>query len=170
MHISISRGDVILADLDPVFGHELGGTRPALVVQNNIGNSRSKTTIVAVIARKDRPSQPTHVAINVPDAMAHSVVLLEQIRTIDERRIAKKLCSIDAREMHMVDFALMASLGIAHSANTPTLMSLCRTCAQSFLDSGSFRLSQTGTDSDEKELCTICNVNTGYDFEVTRLY
>lgn len=170
MHTHVIRGDIFLADLDPVCGCEQGGTRPVLVVQNNIGNSRSAATIVTVIAQKHRPSQPTHVAIyDVPELKPDSVVMLEQIRTIDEKRLVKKLCTLDAKRMHLVDIALVASLGIRLSPRDPMLMTLCRTCAQSFRDADSFTLRQIDPCQSTKELCTVCNMHTGYDFEVTRL-
>lgn len=169
MHTHVTRGDVFLADLDPVCGCEQGGTRPVLVVQNNTGNSRSATTIVAAIAQR-KPSQPTHVAIyDSPELKPDSVVLLEQLRTIDEKRLAKKLCTLGIKRMHLVDIALVASLGIRLAPRDPMLMTLCRTCAQSFRDADGFTLRQIDPHQSTKELCTVCNMHTGYDFEVTRL-
>lgn len=169
MHTHVVRGDVYLADLDPVCGCEQGGTRPVLVVQNNTGNSHSATTIVAAIAQR-RPSQPTHVAIHdAPELKPDSVVLLEQLRTIDEMRLAKKLCALDIKRMHLVDVALMASLGIRLAPRDPMLMTLCRTCEQSFRDADDFTLRQVDPNQGTKELCTVCNMHTGYDFHVTHI-
>lgn len=170
MHMHILRGDIVLADLDPVCGCEQGGTRPVLIVQNNTGNSRSATTIAAAVTQKRDPSLPTHVALaGVPGLKPNSVALLEQLRTLDERRLTRKLCSLDPKRMRLVDAALMTSLGIRIAPTDSMLMTLCRTCAQSFRDSDGFALRQADPRQEAMEQCTICNVRTGYDFEVTRL-
>lgn len=170
MHIQVVRGDVFLADLDPVCGRELGGTRPVLIVQNNTGNNRSATTIAAAISQMHRPSHPTHVALyGVTGLKPDSVVLLEQIRTIDEKRLKTKLGSLDSKRMHLVDIALMASLGIRLASREPMLMTLCPNCAQSFRDAGGYTLRQVDPRPDAMERCTVCSIRTGYDFEVTRL-
>ena len=169
MHIPILRGDVFFADLDPVLGSEQGGTRPVLVVQNNTGNRHSPSTIVAAITHKAQPSLPTHVLIDAPGVKEGSVILLEQLRTIDGRRLAERLCALDARQMHLVDIALLASLGIRFTPQNAMLMTLCRSCAQSFRDAGGHILRQVNSDQDAKEPCTVCNVRSGFDYEVTRL-
>ena len=113
---------------------------------------------------------PTHVAVrDTPGLKPDSVIMLEQIRTIDKKRLVKKICSLDANRMHLVDVALMASLGIRLAPRDPMLMTLCRNCAQSFRDADGFTLRQSDPYQSTKELCTVCNMHTGYDFEVTRL-
>ena len=170
MHNDILRGEVYFADLDPVFGREYGGTRPVLIIQNNTGNNHSDTTVVAAIAQKRRHSSPTHVLIqDAPGMKEDSMVLLEQIRTIDMKRLAGKLSTLSINQMHLVDIALMASLGIRVSSHDPMIMTLCQTCVQSFRDSSDYALRQTNLDQDTKEPCTLCNIRTGYDYEVTRL-
>lgn len=170
MRTHILRGDIVLADLDPVCGCEQGGTRPVLIVQSNVGNDRSATTIAAVIARRRNPSLPTRIPLSgVPELKPGSVILLDHIRTLDERRLSRKLCSLDARRMRLVDAALMASLGIRAAPIDPMLMTLCRTCAQSFRDAGGYILRQVNSSEDEMESCTVCSTRAAYDFEVTRL-
>ena len=111
----VKRGDVYYADLSPVIGSEQGGVRPVLIVQNNIGNRFSPTVIVAAItAQIQKAKLPTHVEI---DAESHgfdrdSVVLLEQIRTIDKQRLTDKITHLDDDIMGEIDEALQISLGL----------------------------------------------------------
>ncbi len=112
------RGEVYLVDFDPVQGSEQGGKRPALIIQNNIGNHHSPTTIVAAITSTKRKNLPTHVPITPEevDLTSPSLVLTEQIRTIDKGRIKRKLGLLDNYKMSKVEDALMASLGISGGA------------------------------------------------------
>lgn len=111
----MKRGDVYFADLSPVIGSEQGGIRPVLIIQNNIGNRFSPTVIVAAItAQIQKAKLPTHVEI---DAQQHgldrdSVVLLEQIRTIDKQRLTDKITHLDDEIMERIDDALQISLGL----------------------------------------------------------
>ncbi len=111
----LRRGDVFYADLNPVVGSEQGGTRPVLVLQNDIGNRFSPTTIVAAItSRIDKARLPTHVELPATKSRleADSVVLLEQVRTIDRRRLIERVCRLDPATMERVDRALEISLGL----------------------------------------------------------
>ncbi|NUH91798.1 type II toxin-antitoxin system endoribonuclease NdoA [Bacillus thuringiensis] len=111
----VKRGDVYFADLSPVVGSEQGGVRPVLVIQNDIGNRFSPTVIVAAItAQIQKAKLPTHVEI---DAKRYgferdSVILLEQIRTIDKQRLTDKITHLDEVMMIRVDEALQISLGL----------------------------------------------------------
>lgn len=111
----VKRGDVFFADLSPVVGSEQGGVRPVLVIQNDIGNRFSPTVIVAAItAQIQKAKLPTHVEI---DAAGHefdrdSVILLEQIRTIDKQRLTDKITHLDEDTMRKVDDALQISIGL----------------------------------------------------------
>ncbi|MGF9966191.1 type II toxin-antitoxin system endoribonuclease NdoA [Bacillus rhizoplanae] len=111
----VKRGDVYFADLSPVVGSEQGGVRPVLVIQNDIGNRFSPTVIVAAItAQIQKAKLPTHVEI---DAKRYgferdSVILLEQIRTIDKQRLTDKITQLDDLMMNRVDEALQISLGL----------------------------------------------------------
>ena len=111
----IKRGDIYYADLSPVVGSEQGGVRPVLVVQNDIGNKYSPTIIIAAITAKiDKAKLPTHVEIKANEygLVKNSVVLLEQIRTIDKKRLREKIGSFDRKMMNKVDEALQISLGL----------------------------------------------------------
>jgi mRNA interferase MazF len=111
----VKRGDVYFADLSPVVGSEQGGVRPVLVLQNDIGNRFSPTVIVAAItAQIQKAKLPTHVEI---DARRYgferdSVILLEQIRTIDKQRLTDKITHLDDEMMEKVDEGLQISLGL----------------------------------------------------------
>ena len=110
----MKRGDVYYADLSPDVGSEQGGTRPVLILQNNIGNKYSPTVIVAAITSKIGKSKvPTHVLIGKDKELTeNSVALLEQIRTIDKQRLTDKITHLSDEMMKNVDRALKISLGI----------------------------------------------------------
>jgi len=113
--VIIRRGDVFYADLSPVIGSEQGGVRPVMVVQNDIGNRYSPTVIVSAITSQiDKARLPTHVEL--PSAVSglekDSVILLEQVRTIDKRRLKERVSHTDDELMAMVDAALAISVGL----------------------------------------------------------
>lgn len=111
----VKRGDVFFADLSPVIGSEQGGTRPVLIIQNDIGNRFSPTVIIAAItAQIQKAKLPTHVEINAKKYgfERDSVILLEQLRTIDKSRLTDRITQLDAKLMHEVDVALGISLGL----------------------------------------------------------
>ena len=109
----IRRGDIYYADLRPVVGSEQGGVRPVLIIQNDVGNKHSPTVICAAItSRMNEAKLPTHVELNTRRCamIKDSVILLEQLRTIDKQRLKEKICHIDEELQHRVDEALMISL------------------------------------------------------------
>ncbi len=111
--MTIRRGDVYYADLRPVVGSEQGGIRPVLIVQNDIGNRHSPTVIVAAITSQMNKSKlPTHVELSSRryEMVKDSVILLEQLRTIDKRRLKERVCHLDGEILTKVDKALEISL------------------------------------------------------------
>ncbi len=109
----IRRGDVFYADLSPVVGCEQGGIRPVLIIQNDIGNRYSPTVIVVAITSKLKKELPTHVEIGCMEPLQkNSVVLLEQIRTIDRIRLLEYIGSLSEFRMISIDQALSLSLGL----------------------------------------------------------
>lgn len=109
----IRRGDIYYADLRPVIGSEQGGVRPVLIIQNDIGNKHSPTVICAAITSKmNKAKLPTHVELdcNRYDIMKDSVILLEQLRTIDKKRLKDKVCHLDSDILSKVNQALLVSL------------------------------------------------------------
>jgi mRNA interferase MazF len=112
----IRRGDIYYADLRPVVGSEQGGVRPVLVIQNDVGNKHSPTVICAAITSKmNKAKLPTHVELDTKrcDMIRDSVILLEQLRTIDKQRLRERICHIDEELQQEVDRALMVSLDLA---------------------------------------------------------
>lgn len=111
--VIVRRGDVYYADLRPVVGSEQGGIRPVLIIQNDMGNKHSPTVICAAITSKmNKAKLPTHVELdsNRYDMVKDSVILLEQLRTIDKRRLKDKICHLDDEILAKVDNALLISL------------------------------------------------------------
>lgn len=111
----IRRGDVFYADLRPVIGSEQGGIRPVLIIQNDTGNKHSPTVICAAITSKmNKAKLPTHVEIDSTryDMIKDSVILLEQLRTIDKKRLKDKVCHLDNDIINKVNMALLISLEI----------------------------------------------------------
>lgn len=116
MRKAIRRGDLFYADLNPVVGSEQGGIRPVLVIQNDVGNHFSPTVVAAAItSRKAKDSLPTHILLeNVPGLAPTSLLLLEQLRTIDRKRLRGYIGRISKEKMLEVDAALAISIGIGY--------------------------------------------------------
>lgn len=113
--MNIKRGDIYYADLSPVIGSEQGGIRPVLIVQNDVGNKYSPTVIAAAItSQQTKAKLPTHIAIgaNLGGLSKDSVVLLEQVRTIDKKRLKEKMGTIPDNSMKAVNDAISVSLGL----------------------------------------------------------
>ena len=113
--VKVQRGDIYYADLSPVVGSEQGGIRPVLIVQNDIGNRFSPTVIAAAItSQKDKAQLPTHIHVHSGEngLARDSVVLLEQIRTLDKKRLREHMGRLDERCMEQVDKALQISFGL----------------------------------------------------------
>ncbi len=111
--MNIRRGDIFYADLRPVVGSEQGGVRPVLIIQNDVGNRHSPTVICAAITSKmNKAKLPTHVEIESGryQIVRDSVILLEQLRTIDKRRLKDRVCHLDVEMLERVDKALQVSL------------------------------------------------------------
>lgn len=113
--MTVKRGDIYYADLSPVVGSEQGGVRPVLIVQNDVGNRYSPTVIAAAItSQQDKTKLPTHIKVNAADCglAKDSVILLEQVRTIDKKRLKEKMGTLDVPSMTMVNKALGISFGL----------------------------------------------------------
>jgi len=113
--LTVKRGDMYYADLSPVVGSEQGGVRPVLIIQNDVGNKYSPTVIAAAITSQTGKSRlPTHININSSEygLMKNSVILTEQIRTIDKSRLLEKIGQVDSATMHQVNSALGVSFGL----------------------------------------------------------
>ena len=117
MDNSVKRGDIFYADLSPVVGSEQGGVRPVLIVQNDTGNRHSPTVIAAAITSQTGKARlPTHISVaplscGLPK---ESVILLEQVRTLDKRRLREKMGHVEENVMEKVDLAIAVSFGLPH--------------------------------------------------------
>ncbi len=113
--MTVKRGDIYYADLSPVVGSEQGGVRPVLIVQNDIGNKYSPTVIAAAItSQQDKTNLPTHIKVDADGCglSKNSIVLLEQVRTIDKQRLKEKMGSLDTGAMNKINQALSVSFGL----------------------------------------------------------
>ena len=181
----VLRGQMYYANLDPVIGSEQGGTRPVLVIQNNVGNSFSPTIIIAPITtRVKKLRQPTHIGIppffGLPQS---SMAMLEQIRTIDKSRLGDYVGCLDDDVMDYIDEALGISVGLQDPAGGESaqgqrpadeprddvpdemVLTLCGTCLRQFIYSPEHivrRIDRTQT----KEPCMYCHVRNGYDYRI----
>ena len=113
--MNIRRGDIYYADLSPVVGSEQGGIRPVLIVQNNVGNRFSPTVIAAAItSQQSKANLPTHIPLHADSSgpAKDSVVLLEQVRTIDKKRLKEKMGTVDENSMNEINNAISISFGL----------------------------------------------------------
>lgn len=116
--VAIKRGDIYYADLSPVVGSEQGGVRPVLIVQNDMGNRHSPTVIAAAItSQRGKAKLPTHIEVTAQGSglAKNSTILLEQIRTIDKKRLKEKMGSLDSQSMEQVNRALSVSFGLGRN-------------------------------------------------------
>ncbi|MFV0498180.1 MAG: type II toxin-antitoxin system PemK/MazF family toxin [Candidatus Fimivivens sp.] len=114
--MTVKRGDIFYADLSPVIGSEQGGVRPVLIVQNDVGNRYSPTVIAAAItSQRDKSKLPTHIELSSQSCglSRDSIVLLEQIRTIDKRRLKERMGQLDDTSMNQINHALQVSFGLS---------------------------------------------------------
>ncbi len=115
--MTVHRGDIYYADLSPVVGSEQGGMRPVLIVQNDVGNKYSPTVIAAAItSQTNKAKLPTHITLNADRCglSKDSVVLLEQIRTLDKRRLKERMGTLDSGSMNQINQALSVSFGLGN--------------------------------------------------------
>ena len=118
MDTTVRRGDIYYADLSPVVGSEQGGVRPVLIVQNNVGNRYSPTVIAAAITSQiNKAKMPTHITVGAPNygLTKDSIILTEQIRTLDKKRLRERMGRVDSAVMEKVDAAIAVSFGLTGS-------------------------------------------------------
>lgn len=118
MKMIIKRGDIYYADLSPVVGCEQGGIRPVIVIQNNTGNKHCPTVIVAAITSQNKKPMPTHINLSVSECKlsSDSIVLLEQVRTIDKNRLKNYVGSVSDDKMNEINQAILVSFGLPVTA------------------------------------------------------
>lgn len=163
------RGDMYYADLGRGIGSEQEGHRPVVIIQNNIGNKHSPTVIVAAISSKVgvKPKLPTHYFVNAENGLElPSIILMEQIRTIDKKRLARYIGRLDQGHIRGMNHALAVSIGLIEPIPSKLTLCLCGACADTFRGTGAFLLSQVEPAQAEKEVCSYCKQGTGAHYDV----
>jgi len=169
MNRTYLRGDMYYADLGRGIGSEQEGYRPVVIIQNDTGNKHSPTVIIAAISSRVgvKPKLPTHCYINAEDGLElPSIILLEQIRTIDKRRLTKYIGRLSKEHISGMNHALAVSIDLIHTTLQSLNICLCNACADKFCSTGALSLRRTGT---EYGVCSYCKQPTGYDYEATPL-
>lgn len=169
MNHTYLRGDMYYADLGKGIGSEQEGYRPVVIIQNNVGNKHSPTVIIASITskREAKAKLPTHYLIEAEDSLElPSIVLFEQLRTIDKRRLGSFISHLSEKHIQSINHALAVSVGLIESIPNKLILCLCRTCAENFYGSGAFVLRRVNADQTEKDTCTYCNSRKGFDYEI----
>ena len=162
------RGELYYADLGQGIGSEQEGRRPVVIVQNNVGNKHSPTVIIAPVSSKmgAKAKQPTHYYINnVGGIELPSIILCEQLRTIDKQRLKEYIGSLDKRHIRGINHALAISVGLVEQVPEPLVLCLCHVCASNFYGAGPYTLKRIAT---KKDTCTYCNNRQGYDYKITK--
>lgn len=168
----ICRGDIYYARLSPVEGSEQGGVRPVLVIQNNKGNKYCPTVIVAPITGKGKKYYlPTHVKLSRKTELPQrSMVLLEQIRTLDKQRLREYVGHVQEAEMEKINQGIRASLAIPEEQKKAEpegkKLCLCPNCANQFYSSPDHVIRRAGGKQDENGICEYCEFEPGLDFIV----
>jgi mRNA interferase MazF len=167
---NVNRGEVYYANLSPVVGSEQGGYRPVIILQNNIGNKHSPTVIVAAITSKTgKNTLPVHVSIpNDFGLEENSVILLEQIRTIDKFRLECFVGMVDEDVLAKTQKALNISLDINKKPKWDKALELCLCpiCAGNFYNSNEHYIKRADYNQTIKDTCTYCNTRQGYDYKI----
>lgn len=163
------RGDMYYADLGDGIGSEQNGYRPVLIIQNDVGNKHSPTVIVAAISSKvgAKAKLPTHYYIGaIYGLQLPSVVLLEQLRTVDKKRLDAYIGRLPEQHIRGINHALAISVGLIAPVPQKLTLCLCSVCAENFCNTGAFSLRRTDPQQAAKDVCTYCNHRKGVDYEV----
>ena len=165
------RGDVFMADLGMGVGSEQNGQRPVVIIQNDTGNHYSPTVIVAAISSKvdAKAKLPTHYLLKAGNGLElPSLILLEQLRTIDKRRLETYIGHLGEKHIRRINHALAVSVGLIEAAPKNLMMCLCPACANNFYGTGSYYLRRVYPGRVEKDTCTYCGQRPGFDYEVIK--
>ena len=171
MNKTYLRGEMYYADLGKGVGSEQEGYRPVVIIQNDVGNRHSPTVIVASISSRifGKRKLPTHYYMSAEDGLREpSMILLEQIRTIDKRRLGQRIGKLSDKHIAGLNNALAVSVGLIEPEPQKLTLCLCGTCANNFYGTGAFVLKRVNPDAVEKDTCTYCGQRRGYDYEMLR--
>ena len=166
MNQTYKRGDIYFADLGQGVGSEQMGYRPVVIIQNDVGNKHSPTVVVAAITSKvdARAKQPTHCFIGTYYGLElPSVILLEQIRTLDKKRLEKFAGSLQEKHLRELNRALAISVGLIKPPQQNLVLCLCKPCADNFRIDGKYDLVRI-SENEERDICTYCNHRMGYEY------
>lgn len=161
------RGDVYYAELGTGIGSEQNGCRPVVIIQNDVGNKHSPTTIVAAISTqiKTKAYLPTHYHLKPGSCLLQpSVIMLEQVRTIDKHRLVKYIGKLSDDELQELNHALAISVGLEPVPSSRITLCLCQACAKNFYGAGSHYLQRVDPLQVEQQLCTYCGQRKGFDY------
>ena len=167
MNHTYLRGDMYYADLGRGIGSEQEGYRPVVIIQNNVGNKHSPTVIIASITSKTgvKAKLPTHYYIDAEDGLKlPSIVLLEQLRTVDKRRLGNFIGHLSEKHICGINHALAVSIGLIESVPKKLILCLCSTCADNFYGTGAYYLRRIDPHQTAKDTCTYCNSRKGLDY------
>lgn len=170
MNQTYLRGQLFYADLGSGIGSEQQGLRPVVIIQNDIGNRHSPTVIVAAVSSKTKTKAklPTHFNIGPESGLERpSIVLLEQLRTIDKKRLGKYIGQLSLTQIAELNHALAISIGLIKPVPSKLTLCLCGVCANDFRGTNAFLLRRINLQQAEKEVCTYCGHRMGVDYEVT---
>ena len=162
------RGDLYYADLGRGIGSEQKGSRPVVIIQNNVGNRHSPTVIIAAITSKAdiKAKLPTHYYLDAGNGLAlPSLVLLEQIRTVDKRRLSGYIGRLDERHIRGINHALAVSIGLIEPVPLKLTPCLCGACADDFRGTGAFALWKAVSGQAENKRGACCRQRPGTDYE-----
>ena len=171
MNKTYLRGDMYYADLGRGIGSEQEGYRPVVIIQNNTGNKYSPTVIVAAISSKvdAKAKLPTHYLLKAESGLElPSLVLLEQLRTIDKKRLETYIGRLDEKHIRRIDHALAVSVGLIEEVPENLIMCLCPACANNFYGTGSYYLRRVNPAQQKRDICTYCSQRPGFDYEVVK--
>ena len=171
MNKTYLRGDMYYADLGRGIGSEQEGYRPVLIIQNDTGNKHSPTVIVAAISSKvdAKAKLPTHYLLKAENGLElPSLVLMEQLRTIDKRRLETYIGHLEEQHIRRLNRALAVSVGLIEETSKNLIMCLCPACANTFYGTGSYYLRRVHPGRVEKDICTYCGQRPGFDYEVVK--
>lgn len=164
--VTPQRGEIYFASLLSTVGSVEGFTRPVVILQNDIGNVHSPTTIVVPLSSQihKHSSLPTHYFINADDGLKlPSVALAEQIQTIDKSQLGRYIGKLSSKNMLGVERAVNISLGL-HKTSVEMRLCLCYRCAESFRLTGKYKLRRAEPDQVIRDTCDFCMVRSGFDY------
>ena len=172
MSKTYARGEMYYADLGKGIGSEQEGFRPVVIIQNDLGNKYSPTVIVAPLSSSvNKKDLPTHYHIDYEDGLnSPSVILLEQIRTIDKHRLVRRIGKLSESHMRGLDRACAISVGLDKSPEPKIRICLCCSCSRKLYGTGAFVLKRMDLEVQQRKKCSYCGQESHFDYEITLRY